>query len=114
MHEDDMRAVLFTAETPDGLIKGLESIPGYKFSWVGEANRHPLMLISPSGSEIYLRHVPGSTSAATSNILPQDHDTEAPPFEKDEATILSEAATSVAGLRATLELSNNDRAKLKS
>jgi len=112
MHEDNMRAVVFTADTEDGLLDGLGNIPGYVLSRVRDANRHPLMLTSHSGAEIYLRHAPGSTSAATSNILPQDHEAEARPFEKDEATKLSQAAGGVEGLRATLEYSNNDRAKL--
>lgn len=112
MHTDDMRSVVFTADTEDSLLEGLGLIPNYKLSRVQEANRHPLILVSPRGAEIHLRHTPGSTSAATSNILPQDHEPAPRPIEEDEATKLSQAAAGVEGLRATLDYSNNDRLKL--
>lgn len=107
-----MRSVVFTADTEEILLEGLGAIPGYKLSRVQEANRHPLILVSLSGSEVYLRHSLGSTSAATSNILPQDHEATARPIEEDEATKLSQAAAGVKGFRAILDYSNNDRAKL--
>lgn len=107
-----MRSVVFTADTEECLLEGLEAIPEYHLRRVQKGNSHPLVLISPRGSEIHLRHTPGSTSAATSNILPQDHEATARPIEEDEATKLSQAAAGVEGLRATLDYSTNDRAKL--
>lgn len=113
MHKDDMRAVSFTADTEDGLLYGLQNISDYKLSPVQEANRHSLVLTSPSGAEIHLQHTLGSTCAVTTNILPQDQEATARPFEKDEATMLSQAAADVDGLRVTLQISNNDCAKLR-